>query len=542
MPRMDTAFEAAAREWFESEMAASPFMATFLGIHNHDDQLGDFSPAGFRRRGEQAREWLKRLEAFHPADLSPDNQVDLKLLRASLVTLLEDLEDLGLATTYPSWYAEVGVSAIHAMLTRDYAPLATRMTGILARLRQIPEVLAHGQSAVGRPPKIFTEIAIETARGGVAFLSALIPPAAEQVPELKAEVLAANDRAIAAMTEYARFLAAEVLPRSDGEFAVGTRIFERRLRENHFLNYTAESLSQTGHGLVQSTLREMEKVAREIDPTRTWQEIVDEAKREHPTVDGLMDAYRKAMRETRDFVIRHDLLDLPPNEVLEVIETPAFIRALIPYAAYDAPAAFEERQVGTFYVTPVDPAAPANVQQQVLEGHNSLSIPLTALHEGYPGHHTQLTWANRNPSLVRKAAGHSTLFAEGWAFYCEELMESLGFVSDPRGKLLRLKDQLWRACRIVIDVGIHCYGMTLEEAANMLVDVAKLEPVNAKAEVARFSMSPTQPMSYLIGKLELLKLADEYRARKGRDFRLKTFHGDLLAHGTIPPALVRELL
>jgi uncharacterized protein (DUF885 family) len=120
------------------------------------------------------------------------------------------------------------------------------------------------------------------------------------------------------------------------------------------------------------------------------------------------------------------------------------------------------------------------------------------------------------------------------------MMEEQGFLGDPRHSLLRLKDQLWRACRVVIDVGFHCFGMPADEAVDMLVDIARLERANAEAEVRRYTMSPTQPMSYLIGKREILGLREEVRNSEGNRFDLKRFHDRLLSYGSIPVALIRE--
>lgn len=202
---------------------------------------------------------------------------------------------------------------------------------------------------------------------------------------------------------------------------------------------------------------------------------------------------------------------------------------------YLPPAPLEDKQVGSFFVTPVDPDADPEARERQLQGHSSYQIPVVSLHEGYPGHHLQLVWANTHPSLVRKQVW-STLFVEGWAFYCEELMEREGFLEDPRNRLARLDAELWRAARIIADVSLHTRGMTEEEGVALLVEAGRDEP-GAKAEVRRYTMSPTQPMSYLIGKLEIMELADRYRADKGADFDLAEFHEALLRCGSVPPAL-----
>ena len=248
------------------------------------------------------------------------------------------------------------------------------------------------------------------------------------------------------------------------------------------------------------------------------------------------------MQAARQYVIDHDIAGIPKNENLRIIETPVYLRPLLPYAAYMPPGIFEERQDGLFLVTPVDPAGTAEAKEQKLRGHNFAKLPITALHEAYPGHHLQLVWANRRKSVPRRLGiVLSTLFIEGWAFYCEELMERLGYIDSPIQRLARLKDQLWRAARIVIDVSLHTRGMPVGEAVDLLVDRCRLEPANALAEVRRYTAHPTQPQTYLMGKLAILDLVEEYRKRKP-EVSLRDMHDAILACGSLPPSLMRRVL
>ncbi|MCI0659376.1 MAG: DUF885 domain-containing protein, partial [Acidobacteria bacterium] len=166
-------------------------------------------------------------------------------------------------------------------------------------------------------------------------------------------------------------------------------------------------------------------------------------------------------------------------------------------------------------------------------------IPVTCVHEGYPGHHAQLSLANRAGSPVQRQIGTPVLI-EGWALYCEEMMGEQGFYSDPRTRLLQLKDYLWRCSRVVIDVGLHTGHLTFEEAVQILVRVAKINPVSARGEVKRYSKTPTQPLSYAVGKRELTRLRDDVRRLEGDRFSLKEFHRRLLRHGSIAPQRIRE--
>jgi len=199
----------------------------------------------------------------------------------------------------------------------------------------------------------------------------------------------------------------------------------------------------------------------------------------------------------------------------------------------------EDVQEGIFVVTPVNPDDPPEEQESKLRGHPLDDIPITALHEAYPGHHLQLTVANLNKSLPRLFGGFlSSLFVEGWAFYCEEMMEQQGFLDKPIQRLARLQAQLWRAARIIVDVSLHTGRMSYEDAVQFMIEKANLEPGDARTEVDRYTQSPTQPMSYLIGKYEIMGIVREYQQRNPGHSLLQ-MHDALLEGGSLPPRLLR---
>jgi uncharacterized protein (DUF885 family) len=312
------------------------------------------------------------------------------------------------------------------------------------------------------------------------------------------------------------------------------------LTEDHALDLNAEDLDRIGREAIVQTREEMDAVAATMAPGASWPELVERGKAEHVGApERVRPAYEAAMERARQFVIYHELVSMPVEESLEIIDTPEYWRPLMPYAAYMPAAPFEPVQKGFFFVTPVDTTAPPEQQAKQLQGHNRFHMEVVALHEAYPGHHLQLLHANAHPSRLRRFFANN-VFAEGWALYCEQLMRELGFNEGGMGHLMQLRDQLWRACRVVVDAGLHAGGMTVAEAVRLLVEEARLEEPNAVAEVKRYTMTPTQPMSYLIGKREILQLRDLYRARMRDRFTLRGFHDALLSHGTIPPAFVRR--
>ncbi len=221
------------------------------------------------------------------------------------------------------------------------------------------------------------------------------------------------------------------------------------------------------------------------------------------------------------------------------METPEKDRAITPYAAYLAPAPFEKEQKGQFWVTPVDKKLSKDKKIRQLKEHALWHLPVTVLHESYPGHHLQLCWANKLDSHVRKHY-HNTPYCEGWALYCERLMDEVDYLNDPRYKLCRLKDKLWRAARIILDVSLQTGEMSMEEAVKFFVEKVHLAENCALAEVRRYTLSPTYPLSYMLGKLEILKLREEMKKTLGKKFSLAKFHKELLERGTIPLKLAKR--
>ncbi|HCJ10131.1 MAG TPA: hypothetical protein DHW14_03055 [Clostridiales bacterium] len=534
-------FKALSRQILDWMFRTNPVEATLLGVHDYDDRLGEFSREAIEERHAQAKEFLEAVRRVDPEGLDPDDRIDRELVERKLEETIRLHEDVREWRRNP-YYADLPTVGVYILISRDFAPVDERLEAVLGRLKETPRVLAEGKANVTEPVRVWVETARESTRGSLMFLKTLVPAFAARASSdsLRREVEEANEKAVAAVEDYLKHLE-ELLPESRPEFGVGREVFDFLLRRRHYLDYDADSLYAKGQELFDETVRQMEKTAREIDPDRTWEDIVEELKGRHPRPGELLDAYRGAMADARRFVVEHGIVDLPPGEELLVEETPPFARPVIPYAAYLPPAPFETKQLGRFWVTPVDEAAPEEVQRRQLRDHNTYGIPVTALHEAYPGHHLQLCWSNRHRSDLRKLS-NSTLFAEGWAFYCEELMEDLGFIAGPEYRLIRLKDQLWRAGRIILDAALHTRGMTVDEAVDFFVTKVHMERPNALAEVRRYTVTPTQPMSYLIGKLEILKLVEEYKARKGPDFDMRTFHNELLSHGTIPPAVVRRVI
>lgn len=547
---MNKEFKKLVNEILEFYWKDSSVEATFLGIHKYDDKLDKTDPEFRRRHLRKKKSYLKKLDKLYSdhkhslkrTNLSIGEQMDLRMLRDSLKVEIAEEEKLRWFRRHAMLYPNIALLGCYILMVRDFAPLKSRMKSLLERLRQVPRLLKEGEENLirGRDiPRIWTMVAIETTTGGKEFFKQMIPLFAEKVPYLKKQLLSVNRKALLAFEDYEQFLKKQLLPRSKGQFAIGKRFFNFLLSVHHQLPHTTDDLLTIGNQIIKQTQAEMRFLAKKIDRKKNWSKIVADLKKKHPTKDNLLKFYTKEMSRAKDFVKKKDLVTIPKGESLSVVETPVFERSTIPYGAYMEPAPFEKKQQGFFWVTPVNEKLPLKQQEEQLQGHNSYVAVLTALHEAYPGHHLQLVHCNKIKSKVRRQFWTS-LFAEGWALYCEELMYEKGFYTKPETRLLQLKDQLWRACRVVIDASLHTGKMSFNQAVDMLVKVAKLEKTNAIAEVKRYTYTPTQPMTYIMGKIEILRLRDDFKNLKDRRFNLKKFHDQLLSYGTIPIQMVRE--
>lgn len=536
----DAAVQRAAQEYLDLLVEISPETATSLGLHNNDAELDDRTTTGFDRAVDREQALLDSIKKrFESARLGAGARTDLAMLVSALEVDVRTKRVQRPLQRQPELYASP-LGAIFFMTARPFAPAAERAMNVVARLEKIPKVIDAAKANLLNPPRVWTEVGIDHASSAKAFLEAQRPFLVAALPAERPRVDAALASAEAAYEDYKKFLQKEVLPRSNGRFSAGRELFTFLLRNDCFVDESPEELLAMGKKLMAETSAQMDAVARRIDPkAKGWPEVTARLKKNHPTADGLLDAYRREVARARAFLAQKDAVEFPPGDELEVIDTPTFLRSTTS-AAYDQPPPFDAGTKGFFFVTPVDRALPAARQEQMLRENDHGDLVDTSVHEAYPGHHLQLSFARRHPSLVRRVLDHA-IFSEGWALYSEELMAELGYYTDEE-RLMQLEWTLVRAARVVIDVGLHVTDMTYEQAVKMLTDEAHLERQLAVSEVKRYTSTPTQPLAYLTGRQMIFAMRERYRQRDGAKFTLKRFHTDVLTRATVPPRLMaREI-
>lgn len=531
-----SAFGALADELVRERYALDPVAATAAGIHDHDHRMTDLSADGFAARDALADRWLVRLEALDTAALTPAERTDHALLLADLrgERAVRPFERW---RRQPSLYSDAVTRGAYYSLIREHAPLEERLERLAERLAAARSALAAARANLegGRTPPVWVVTAAEQAFAGGTFVGAVLPTLAPEGSRAKRWLLKVGKDAGDALAAYASWLRDEFMHTAFGEFAIGADALDALLRERELIDHDHRSLERFGDALYSETEAKLAEAARALGDS-DWRESVARIREDHPSEEDLVATYRQEMERSREAARSAGVATFPEGEELVVEEMPEFARPTAPYALYVGPGPFEAQRRGRFWVTLPPASDPPSVRRERLLGHPRAGIPVIACHEGYPGHHLQLTRAADLPSSARKSV-RSNVFIEGWGLYVEELMTEIGYLGSPETRLLRLKDLLWRAARVLVDVGLATGGMRFDRAVAFMVEGPKLERPNAVAEVRRYTMNPLQPSSYALGRAAILELRERARAA---GWTAREFHDRLLSSGSLPPKLIAQ--
>jgi len=423
---------------------------------------------------------------------------------------------------------------------RTFAPPEVRLRSVIARERQFPQTLQAAHANLKTPPRIFTEIALAQLPGLLSFFGQDLPGAFQGVkdPALLADFAAANGATLAALKAYQTWLKEDVLPRSTGSFALGADRFAKKLLYEEMVDIPLDRLLEVGLADLRHNQAELKRVAALVDPKAPVREVMARVGQDHPAAGALLQSFQDGLQGARAFIVANKLMTVPQGPVPVVRETPPFMRALTT-ASMDLTGPFEKTQEAFFHVTLPDPAWSAPVTEDYLRGFSRGMVQNVLVHEAFPGHYVQFLFVNWMPgSKVRKVQGCGTN-VEGWAHYTEQLMVEAGFAAEPRQQLAQVQDALLRDARFIVAIKLHTQGMTLDEARAFFVAEGFQQEAIADMEAKRGTADPMY-LEYTLGKLEVLKLREDFKKKRGDAFTLKGFHDAFLSHGALPIRLIRE--
>jgi uncharacterized protein (DUF885 family) len=536
-----------ADEYLRGYYAFNPTEATAAGLHEYDSQLEPRSGAAVAAEVRRLRSTLAVLAKIREGALADEARYDFLWMQSHARAQLLELEDVRMWQRDASLYTGVAAAGVDNILKRSYAPVERRLDALLARERETARLLAEARANLQNPPRVYTETAIRQAEGAVDYFAAVVPQMFERAgggrlsAARRSEFAAANDRTVGGLREFAAWLRNDLLPRSGGDFAIGAENFRKKLLYEEMCDTPVSVLLREGERELRRTQNAMREVAAEIAPGAGVQEVLRALGREHPTADGLVGETRAELDRIRAFVRAENIMTPPARENLIVAETPEFARGTS-FASLDAPGAFERAATESyFYVTPPDLSWDARRREEHLSFYNRYQLPVVSIHEVYPGHYYQQLALRRTPSRVRSALGAAS-FVEGWAHYCEQMMLDEGFGGgNPRLRLAQLHAALSRLCRYLVGINMHTGGMSYAEGVEFFVREGYMERTNAEREARRGTLDPTY-LVYTLGKMEIMRLRDDYRRLQGDSFRLGEFHDRLLSYGMPPVKILRMAL
>lgn len=529
--------------YFEALYTYFPSDGTAQGFHEYDAQCEDMSSERHQRRIDELKRQLAELQRFERSKLTFDDAIDAEFLEGQLRHELMSEETLETWRRNPMIYAGFPGNAVDGLIKRDFAPAPERLRAVIARERLIPKVFVDARANLTNPPRVWTELALRLAQGSVGFfegsVAAWAHDAAGPDDALKRDFDAANAQVIAALRDYAAWLESDLLPRSNGAFALGEARFLELLEHREMIALPLAELRARAEAQLERDRAAFIATAKAIDPAAPATEVIKRLTENHPTAEDLIPAVRRSFEAAQRFVIDRRIVTIPSDVPPTVEETPPYSRAGT-FASMDTPGAYETRATEAYYyVTPVEPDWDDAHKEEHLRAYSFPALAILNVHEAYPGHYLQFLYAPRLPTKARKLL-YCTSNVEGWAHYTEQMMVDEGFGDgDPKVRLAQLHDALLRDCRYVAAILLHAQGASVEDAARVFVERGFQEPANALAEAKRGTYDPTY-LAYTFGKIEIYALRDEYKARKGGT--LKDFHDDFVKQGGLPLPLIRKVL
>ena len=504
-----------------------PVQADTLGAPGYAHRLGDFSAAAFEHRERDATGWLARFED-EPDGI--DRDLVVSALRGDL-----------LMAGWPAWRRDPSVY-LFPVFTGLLLPFLHRLRpepelvdGVVARLAEVPEVLASCRDNLDpelSAPRLVRR-ALRQATAGPAFLRDSLSAELSD-PGLRARLADAAVPAVQAFEETAGFLT-DFAERATGDWRMGETLYSALLTKRELLDFGADELHRRGVAAWDTLDAQMRELAPRVPGgSSDWRATMEALLDDHPpTLQAMRAEYEAETARARAFLADRALVTFADGEQCRVVPAPAFQRPILAVASYLQPPALTRSRIGHFFVPFTPDGAPEEQITQRLRTNARAQLPTIAVHETYPGHHWQLSWAAEASPAVR-AVHHSSYFVEGWALYAEGMMREQGYYADPAHELAHLDARIFRAARIVVDTALHCGDMEPARAEEFLTARASLSLGTAKAEVDRYCAWPTQAPSYLTGCLEIEQLRAQWPGE------LRDFHDTLAGSGCLPLGLARR--
>jgi len=542
-------FENLSKSYINALMKSSPEFATYLGNHEYDNEINDYSKEGYLAELKLYRNYLDSLLMIDAKNLNQNNFIDYKIMKSNLKSSIFSLDTLRSYEWNPQTYNMGG--AIYGLLAREFAPLKERLLNVKERIKAIPSVLEHAKINLINPTKIHTETAIGQNDGVISLIENDLQSFINQVPELKDEFAPVQKEAIDALKKYGKWLENELLSKATRDFRIGTEKFEKKLYYSLNSGLTKEEILARAEKALIETQDEIYNTALPLfkkyfsgrsnkDKKKVIKTVLNKLAENHPTNENIVQLAEEYLNKCTDFVKENNLVTVP-TEPIKIIVMPEYERG-VAIAYCDAPGALEENGETFYAISPTPKDWTAKRSLSFYKEYNKYMLQNLTIHEATPGHYLQLSHANkfRGSTLLRSIFSSGT-FIEGWATYAEQLMAEKGFGGEAV-KMQQLKMKLRLIINSIIDQKIHTAGMTEQEAMDLMMNEGFQEEGEATGKWRRACMTSTQLSTYFVGNTEINDIRNTYEQKHGKEFDMKVFHDQMLSYSSIAPKYVKELM
>jgi uncharacterized protein (DUF885 family) len=511
-----------------------PVRSSDAGLHTWDDRLTDYSPAKTAERAQHVHSLLEKVRAMKTDNWPKDERIDWVLLRAQLEEGDFGNRVLKFERTNPQVYVGDCTNAIFSLLKKEYDTPRRRALAATARLRQMPALLKQGLGNLQNPVKLYAQLAIQSARSIDPLLNkSLMALDVDLAPDEHDELIKARDVALSALHQYADELEKR-LPKMADFAPMGEANYNYYLEHILLLPLDGAQVEMIGRAEL-ARYRALEALLpdpklADPDPARSASIPPDQA--------SFLKAYESREQEMVSFLKKHGLVTLPDYlGAFQIRQLPEAFKPTSPGGFMNPPGVYDKDPTGFYFIPTYNPQSKNFYIRAAIEDPR----PILG-HEGIPGHFLQLSIANHLGDEIRRQHEDS-VFVEGWALYGEEMLMRTGLYpnnSPAQGQILRLSR--YRSARIGVDVNLHTGRWTFEQAVKYFMEAGGLDREAAEGEAAGAASSPTQKISYIIGKWQIMNLLGRYKDRRGENFRLGQFHDDLIKNGSLPVSVIEWIL
>jgi uncharacterized protein (DUF885 family) len=525
----------AAEDYYNWRNQQYPVFSSDAGLHTWDDKLTDYSPAALATRRARVVTLLSQLTSMRTSKWSKDDQIDWLLFRAQLELPVFFDRVIDFEHRDPQVYVNECSNGIFSLLKKEYDTPRNRALSATARLKAMPPLLEQGKRNLTRPVKLYAQLAIDSARSiDSLFKDSMMSALAKDLSSAEMnELVTARDTAIKAIHAYADWL--EKRLNTMPAFApMGEANYNYLLKHVYLLPLDAKQVEMLGQTELARS-RAMESMLPDPslanpDPSRAKVIPKDQ--------DDFLKAYESRQAEMISFLKENRLITLPSYlGPFEIRQLPEAFKPTSPGGFMNPPGVYDKDPSGFYFIPTYNPKSGNFYIRAAIEDPR----PILG-HEGIPGHFLQLSIANNVKNEIRRQHGDGIII-EGWALYGEEMLMRTGLYpanSASQGQILRLSR--YRSARIGVDVNLHTGRWTFDEAVKYFMEAGGLDREAATGEAAGAAASPTQKITYITGKWQIMRLLGKYRDQKGKDFRLGQFHDDLIRNGSLPLSIIEWIV